>query len=536
MRIVLSCLGEVVALALALGCFAGIVAVVMSMPDSTAQPAPTTPDQPATPDAKPDCPDCPKPAPDKPKEPNKRKRWAADKGQPVGLVRQAGKRGVFDGPVHSGQEVQVDIPADILKRNIASKGLGCCVFRATEYQALNQNVPELFNLPEKMKADGIAGGGWPAKFDEIMKKYAPNVRYMQVQNGDWNIIKLALKTGRAPCITVMGGMHMVNLVAMQGGAAAYRDNNFTGPNEIWWMSESEAQQESVCSYTGGKFWAVILLAPRPPMPPRATAADLPRFVGGRALSAPHVEGDYSWKHALDPEQWLLWRNGLQVGSFVPEWDSYTTYLGPGKWGRSYRRPPVPLPSDALECMGAMPPGVRAEALLDRECYSICGQEVSREQAEAALVDDSDCLSLSAIGSAEETARVAADLDRPEFAAWKQRVVFQRYTPDNWAVSTKRYGFDTSGHPTVYLQKPDGTVLTHVNSYEGPATLQRLRKNDPNYKPADDPGMKPIAPLADSEWNAASVGLCLMGSGTFVLSLIGSALALLAHVLIPEPQQ
>lgn len=528
MRIFLSCLG----LLLAAGCIAGIVAIAITLDHTMNVPI-------VVPDAAPACPDCPvtpTPEPKPEPKPDKRKPWGPHGNRPVGTVSveqmsmpyapQAGGL-THDGPTHNGQEVQIDLPADLLKRNIASKGLGCCVFRSANYIGLYHNIPELIDLPEKMKAAGVPGGGWPEKYDEIMKRFAPDYRYLQVTNGDWEIVKKALKMGRCVEITFQPA-HMVNIVKLENGVGCFRDNNLTGPSELIWGSEEAIKQKS-----GGKsFWAVIPLHGRPPAPPRSGKQSMGGTVRRvhSSLVAERLPGRYSWDEVVDDEQWLLYHDGRQVGAFVPEWDCYRERLGPGQWGKTWRRPPVPIPEEAMAKLEAMPAGVQMQNLGQRECYSLCGQEITRAQAEAALEDDSAKLSFTAIGSKAETARVRADLDRPEMAAFKSHVIFQEYEPTNWAVSPERFGFDVSGHPTVYLEDAQGNVLWHTNQYDGMPTMEGLRKKDPNYKPANDPGM-PNSPVPlDTDWGPLTLLACLGGVGMFLTSLLGGALAIVHHLI------
>lgn len=469
---------------------------------------PTPPSVVPTPQPEPKQPSCP--GPNCPP----RRPWGPRCVSPVGGERVFGQltRG---GSVHQGIEVQVDLPADQLKRNIASKGLGCCVFRSGEFQARNQNVLELYDLPEKMVKDGIAGGGWPEKWDEIARRYAPNLRYLQVQNGDWELVKLATKTGRMPMIT-RGQAHMVNIVHLANGYGCLRDNNFVGPNELFWGTEEEIKRE--CG--GTRFWAVIFLNPRPPAPPRnrSLRSDTESDVVTRRLTAPRLPGRYEWRGWPDAvDQWALWRDGKQEGVYTADGDYYREHLGPGRWGQTFRRPPVELPLDAFRQLAAMPPGVVRGQIEDVERYVLCGQEVSREDAYAALVDDSTMPSLTIIGTKEQRAQAEADLQRPEFAQLRSHVLLQCYDPDNWAVSQERYGFEP-GAPAIYFQAADGTVLWHEVSYRPGQTWEAVRKKDPGYTPSSDPG--PHAPMlpgggdvpADTMALALFLGLGLVVGG------------------------
>lgn len=526
MKTALSCLGLLFALFLFGSCGVGCALLVCFAfsaigADAAIQPRIAPAVQPAIPipDVQPVC-----PGPDCPEPDHKRRPWGPRTELAVGQASFGRGALVHDGPTHGGQDVQVDLPADILKRNIASKGLGCCVFRSTHYQGLNQNVPEVIDLPEKMVEAGIEGGGWPAKFDKVMQRFAPNVKYIQVEGGDWSIVKLALKTGRMPNITYNPG-HMVNLVKLENGVGTFRDNNKTGPAELEWGTEEAVKQKA----GGAKFWAVILLNGRHPAPPRSSASRTDRL--RCSLEAPRAPGCYEWRMWPDErDQFALWRDGRQAGVYTSAEDYYREFEAPDHWSKRYRRPPVPLPPAAIERLEAMPAGVYAEAINTAPRYTYCGREISREQAAVALEDDSAKLSLSVIGEPAETARVKADLDAPEFAALKSHVVFQAYARDNWAVSPQRYGFDTTGHPTVYLETPAGEVLWHTNTYEGRATLETLRKKDPQYQPSNDPGIRPPNALSgDAPLFVAVAVLLLVCFGIWLLmSLVGASLGLAAH--------
>lgn len=179
-------------------------------------------------------------------------------------------------------EVTCDLPSDQLKRNIASRGLGCCVFRSLEYAARWQNVPALYDFPEWMIENKVAGGGYPAKADDLIAKISqsrglPSPQYVNVETDDPAILIAALKSGRMPSITYNGRdphyrgqiAHMTNLVFLDDQMACVRDNNFIGPNDLVWMTKNEF----LSRWKGGQKqgWAVILLAPPPPPPPRNNA-------------------------------------------------------------------------------------------------------------------------------------------------------------------------------------------------------------------------------------------------------------------------
>jgi hypothetical protein len=226
---------------------------------------PTTPAQPVPPDTKPK----PKPKP----------RPCPGPGPCPLEEPQAGGRPVEGGRVSPDGAVELvcDLPASERKKNIASKGLGCCVFRSIEYAARWQQVPELFDLPEQMRDAGIAGGGYPEKVTQILQQFAPDVSYLQDTSGDPEILEAILKTGRLPCVTYNGhdchyGMntsiaHMVCLPYFdrQTGWACVSDNNYPGEAEFVWL----APDEFLKRYKGGagNGWVVCLLSSPPPPPP-----------------------------------------------------------------------------------------------------------------------------------------------------------------------------------------------------------------------------------------------------------------------------
>lgn len=427
------------------------------------EPAPAPDTKPKAPDTRPKAPDI------KPCKP-----WVTD--LPTAVSRKSGT--VRDGSKHEGQTVQVDLPADQLVPNCGgADGTGLCVFTSIMFSARLQNVPQLKDFQEWMKQ--YPGGGWPQKVDATIAAKCkeagkPIPDYIQVENGDWNLIKLALRTGRMPAITY-GRAHMVSLVKLENGYGAFRDNNFVGEKEIAWMSEDQAKQTA----GGSHFWAVILLAPRPPMPPKNAPA---------SCAAPYVPGFYEWRRFPDCLQWALWRDGSQVGAYDADRDLYGEHLGDNRWGQYYRRPPVSLPADAYPALAGKVSGGVWFAWDYTTRYTRNGIVISRAEAESALKleDDSKRCSLTVIGSQEQIDAVRAAFVASDLAS---RFVFQGYTPEDWAVSTERFGFAHDGQPTIYLQRPDGEVLLHLRQFDS-NTIQQLRLKDPNYNPANDPGVSP----------------------------------------------
>jgi hypothetical protein len=214
-----------------------------------------------------------KPQPIKPKRP----RPCPGPGPCPRAEPQAGGRPVEGGKVSPDGAVELvcDLPASERKKNIASKGLGCCVFRSIDYAARWQQVPQLYDLPEQMRDAGIEGGGYPDKVAKILAQFGPDVSYIQDTSGDPEILEAILKTGRLPCVTYngrdchySGGIHhMVCLPYFdrRTGWACISDNNFPADSEFVWMSPDDFVTRWKSGGGGG--WVVCLLqSPPPPIP------------------------------------------------------------------------------------------------------------------------------------------------------------------------------------------------------------------------------------------------------------------------------
>ena len=182
------------------------------------------------------------------------------------------------GPIGPDGKTQVtcDLPVDQRTKNTAGKGGrgGLCVFTSIMHDARYQNVRDLFNFQSQVRND--VSGGYPGNVDQEIKRYAPNVQYIQYEGNDPSILALALKTGRMPGVTWDGYhdphyhgqkiAHMVSMVAYDQatGLVCLLDNNFIGGNELVWMTTQDFLQ----GWTGGQSgWTVILLGPPPPPPP-----------------------------------------------------------------------------------------------------------------------------------------------------------------------------------------------------------------------------------------------------------------------------
>ena len=165
----------------------------------------------------------------------------------------------------------------------------------------------------------------------------------------------------------------------------------------------------------------------------------------------------------------------------------------------------------------------------RENFTLDGTPLSRTEALAilnqTLQDDSDTLRLTIIGSEEARRRVREDLAGP-LADEAREFLIQDYPPDHWAV--KDAGFHREGNPTIYIQKPDGTVLHRQDDYNGPdefrAVLEKLRRPDPNYDPRKDPDLR-------RQPGQGPLGRLVSNIASLVRSLWGLLLTLLIIALL-----
>lgn len=175
------------------------------------------------------------------------------------------------------EEIAVDLPREFhLKNKGGTDGAGLCVWCSIQHASVWQHVKQTAEIFAWMQKR--TGGGWPQRVDELLPKISaerglPTPEYVQVQNKDLEVLKLACKTGRMPGITYnfsptgrYGGQriaHMVSLAHASDRWFCVLDNNFPGTYE--WMDP----QTFLKVYAGnGNGWAVIFKDPGPPPPPK----------------------------------------------------------------------------------------------------------------------------------------------------------------------------------------------------------------------------------------------------------------------------
>jgi hypothetical protein len=270
-----------------------------------------------------------------------------------------------------------------------------------------------------------------------------------------------------------------------------------------------------------------------------------------------AEPAYEWR-PLPFAPWQgLFHHGVPVGGWNPDTRTYRPYdAASGTWG-PVTTPPWSASDPACTCCDGCPCGGRCRCAEDGPCTPACacgptkkvaakepeanfgiirdklhpqteryilnGQPVPRERAwqaitDAQVPDDAGRPRLTVIGADAERQAVLRDLDQaPALAEFKDRLLVQTYPPDHWAVSAT--GFVTTGHPTIYLQAADGTVLHRQDAYAGPDDLAAvLRRADPHYDPSKDPDLRPSALLTRFQLSRVPTAVWLLAAGVLFLLL------------------
>lgn len=180
---------------------------------------------------------------------------------------------MINGPVHEGHRVQVDLPEDEHVKNFGAPKpphAGLCVFATMDMMARWHHVAELIGIIHKLQE----GGGWPEKVDQVVKHFAPSLKYIQYEGTSPEILDKAM--ARRIAVGVTFGFsdrykgpdgrvleyiyHMVLLVYMDEKRACILDNNFPGTYE--WMARAEFLRR--WAHPTGKGWAYLFLVPPPP--------------------------------------------------------------------------------------------------------------------------------------------------------------------------------------------------------------------------------------------------------------------------------
>ena len=274
-------------------------------------------------------------------------------------VSQVGGRTSPDGK----EEITIDLPGNEHLKNCGGvDGLGLCVFTSLAHEGRWQNNPTIANLQATMKSE--KGGGWPEKVDQMLKKHAPGTAYVQYSGNDPAILKLALHTGRMPCVTygyspryAKNIAHMVNLVHLSERWTCVLDNNFPGENAYEWMTPAEFLRRWKL---GGGGWTIILLdAPPPPIPTNGQEERVfgqcrngqcgpVRVVPQPVQPAPQV---YDWSLVPGREEWYALRcDSVQIARVVQDDRQVPSSCELRQGGVGQRRP-APHPASGAPDFG-----------------------------------------------------------------------------------------------------------------------------------------------------------------------------------------
>lgn len=153
---------------------------------------------------------------------------------------------------------------------------GLCVFASMRHAGYWQDEPLFQKMLDFMTSQ--LGGGYPTKVDDMLIKASakfglPIPPYVQMEDGDLEILKLACKCGYMPGITYgisptgrYNGReiaHMVNLIHASDNWFCILDNNHIGGNQYEWMTPAEFKRTYTTNRGG---WCIILMTT--PTPPR----------------------------------------------------------------------------------------------------------------------------------------------------------------------------------------------------------------------------------------------------------------------------
>lgn len=226
-------------------------------------------------------------------------------------------------------------------------------------------------------------------------------------------------------------------------------------------------------------------------------------------------------NAIGEEQ-LLW---MTPQEFMSRW-----VTGGRGWAVfSIAPPPPPVPHNARPAVRtvvtqtapapsvSIPGGVQSIHLSVRERITYRGQVISRDEAmtliQGSIPDDLSFVRVTVIGP--DTERQAV-IDAIKAQPSPLQIVLNSYPPDHWAVSG--VGFVTSGHPTVYVQRPDGVVLHRQDNYDGgiASLVRAIRIADPAYNPTNDPNVNKSSLPFSIPQLPISTWLCGIGAGLLFL--------------------
>ena len=279
-----------------------------------------------------------------------------------------------------GDQYKIDWP-----HNIASKGLGCCGFAVLDYAARWQGMKELVGLPERMRKDGVAGGAWPAKVEQVITRYAPDCDWFQSEESAEAILEALVRSKRMPCVDYSGSdphysspvAHCVNLIYFDRALdwVAVLDNNYPSSEEVIWMDVANFRRR-------WRGWAYALLAAVPGDVVTAQSAAQP------STSAAWSAG-YEWRPVPGlPDQSGLFKFGKQIGAWKAERREFWRLRDDGGWAERPEVPPIPPPNGAawpaLVEDGVLNFGLSRKSVAEAKGTTRRGKRVSESELLAAI--------------------------------------------------------------------------------------------------------------------------------------------------------
>ena len=432
----------------------------------------------------------------------------------------------------AGIRATADLPISQHMRNTGGMGrggpgtgIGLCVFTSMTHAARWANIVDLEGFRKWMESK--PGGGYPAKVDAMLAAWCKEKgiavpAYVQHTGGDDAILDLAIRTGRCPCVTYAGSDdfysggidHMVNLLHLDLERACILDNN--RPGFFIWMTRAEFLTRWRARGGG---WAVVFLdAPPPPyntMPASVSCGcdgDEPCGCGPdcKCPRPAKVYGQCANGRCVAPPS--MSRHGPTPIGTPPsdrhEWGEFPE----GGYGWRFKTEPPATAGDVL------PTGVVSDRIHEAPAYSRNGQEVTKDEAHAALgssalADDTDRWHLAAVGDPAFIALFRADVAKLP-AATRDKLLVQAYSPSAWQVA--QFQLPSAGvllrQPTTGRVSADVGMIpateyssTRLATLLGEPTGPTPRPPEPKPKPGSPDSPTPTSPSIPWQWVAAGVG-------------------------------
>lgn len=396
------------------------------------------------------------------------------------------------GPTDGGTRATVDLPKEQHIRNVGgSDGAGLCVFTSAEVVGRWQSVPQLDGFQRWMTQR--PGGGWPEKLEEMLTRYCrekgasiPN--FIQHTGGDEEFLDLAIRTGRAPCITYAGEddfykdrfgrpakiAHMVVCGHLDPATApnpqgCILDNNREGK---WiWMSRRDLLKRWR-DMNGG--WAVVFLDSPPPPHPAAARQAFGQCYPGQPCQQP---------------VYVPTANGYRLVYPVAPTTPAPVIVDPTPTAVPAPDPPQPAVAEPPKPENF---GIDSAKIHAGKKWFLNGAEVTKGEALDAfkLSDDSDRWHLVCVGPADLVGRFKAATDALD-AATRAKLHVSAYAPGHWAVGLFALPAGVS------LRKPAvnrvGAEAGRITGEITPDTLKRFvadGMNPPKPMPAPAPAPAP----------------------------------------------